>query len=166
MAPNSRSGSVSAPWRRRMGRWFPAPSAIFPSENGQSTRSKSFTWDLQPCNIELPTSNQELEALTSSVAHDLRAPLRYIQVFSTTLIEDLGPQTEPSVQTSLRKIVDTTRNMSNMVDDLLSLARLGRQELNPQVTGLNSLVQEVIQGLNQEVKGRQIDWQFGDLPFV
>ena len=42
-------------------------------------------------NIELATSNQELEAFTSSVAHDLRAPLlRHIQAFSTTLIEDLG----------------------------------------------------------------------------
>src|SRR5260370_14409176 len=131
MAPNSRSGSVSAPWRRRMGRWFPAPSAIFPSENGRSTRSKSFTWDLQPCNIELPTSNEELEALTSSVAHDLRAPLRHIEAFSTTLIEDLGQRTDPGVQTLLRQIVDTTRNMPNMVDDLLSLARLGRRELKP-----------------------------------
>ena len=53
-----------------------------------------------------------------------------------------------------------------MVDDLLSLARLGRQELSPQVTGLNALVHEVIQDLAPQLKDRQVDWQFGDLPFV
>src|SRR5260370_33470283 len=103
------------------------------------------------------TRNEEVEALISSVAHALRAPLRHIEAFSTTLIEELGPRTDPAVQTLLRQIVDTTRNMSNMVDDLLSLARLGRQELSPQVTGLNSLVPEVIKDLTQELKGRQID---------
>jgi PAS domain S-box-containing protein len=117
-------------------------------------------------NVELATTNQELEAFTSSVAHDLRAPLRHIQAFSTTLVEDLGAHADPAVQTLLRQIVDTTRNMAGMVDDLLSLARLGRQELRPQVTGLNSLVHEVIKDLAPELKDRLIDWRFGDLPFV
>jgi PAS domain S-box-containing protein len=117
-------------------------------------------------NVELATSNQELEAFTSSVAHDLRAPLRHIQAFSTTLIEDLSAETDPAVRTLLRQIVDTTRNMAGMVDDLSRLARLGRQELRPQVTGLNSLVQEAIEDLTPELKNRQIDWRLGDLPFV
>ena len=115
---------------------------------------------------ELAASVQELEAFTSSVAHDLRAPLRHIQAFSTTLTETLAPQTDPAVPALLHQIVDTTRNMATMVDDLLSLARLGRQELSPQVTGLNSLVQEVIKYLSPELKERQINWRFGELPFV
>jgi PAS domain S-box-containing protein len=117
-------------------------------------------------NIELATSNQELEAFTSSVAHDLRAPLRHIQAFSTTLSEELASQNDPGIQTLLRQLVDTTRNMAGMVDDLLSLARLGRQELRPQVTGLSSLVQEVIRGLTPELKDRQIEWRLGELPFA
>ena len=117
-------------------------------------------------NVELATSNQELEAFTSSVAHDLRAPLRHIQAFSTTLIEDLGLQTDPGIQNLARQISDTARNMAGMVDELLSLARLGRQELSLQVTGLNSLVQEAIKELAPELKNRQIDWRFGELPFV
>jgi light-regulated signal transduction histidine kinase (bacteriophytochrome) len=100
------------------------------------------------------------------VAHDLRAPLRHIHAFSTTLTETLPPRTDPAAQALLHQIVDTTHNMAKMVDDLLSLARLGRQELSPQVTGLNSLVQEVIKYLTPELKERQIDWRFGDLPFV
>src|SRR5258708_19129917 len=117
-------------------------------------------------NVELASSNQELEAFTSSVAHDLRAPIRHIHAFSTTLIEDLGPQKDPHIQTLLRQIVDTTRNMAGMVDELLGLARLGRQELALQVTNLKSLVHEVVKGLTPDSKDRQIDWQFGDLPFV
>jgi PAS domain S-box-containing protein len=115
---------------------------------------------------ELAASVQELEAFTSSVAHDLRAPLRHIQAFSTTLTETLSSQTDPAAQTLLHQIVDTTKNMATMVDDLLTLARLGRQELSLQVTGLNSLVQEVIKYLTPEWRERQIDWRFGDLPFV
>jgi PAS domain S-box-containing protein len=117
-------------------------------------------------NVALATSNQELEAFTSSVAHDLRAPLRHLQAFSTTLLEDLGPRSDANTQVLLHQIADTARNMAGMVDDLLSLARLGRQELRPQVTGLNSLVQEVLKDLAPELKDRQIDWRIGDLPFV
>jgi light-regulated signal transduction histidine kinase (bacteriophytochrome) len=52
------------------------------------------------------------------------------------------------------------------VDDLLSLARLGRQELSLQVTSLNSLVHEAIKDLATESKAREIDWRLGELPFV
>src|SRR5579863_2610676 len=117
-------------------------------------------------NVELATSNQELEAFTSSVAHDLRAPLRHIQAFSTTLAEELGPKVDAGTQVLLSQIVETTRTMAGMVDDLLSLARLGRQELRLQVTGLNAVVQEALKVLTPELTERQIEWQFGDLPFV
>jgi PAS domain S-box-containing protein len=116
-------------------------------------------------NVALATSVQELEAFTSSVAHDLRAPLRHIQAFSTTLAEQLAEQIDPSAKMLLRQIVDATQNMATMVDDLLSLARLGRQELRPQVTGLHALVQEVIKTFTPELNDRRIDWRFGDLPF-
>ena len=169
--------------QRKDGTEFPAEISLSPLETEDGTLVSSVIRDiserkraereieilnvgLATRNVELATSNQELEAFTSSVAHDLRAPLRHIQAFSTTLSEDLGPQTSPAIRTLLRQISDTTRNMAGMVDDLLSLARLGRQELSPQVTGLNSLVQEVINDLAPELMERQIDWRFGDLPFV
>jgi PAS domain S-box-containing protein len=117
-------------------------------------------------NVELATSVQELEAFTSSVAHDLRAPLRHIQAFSTTLIEDESLQQRPATQVLLNQISDTARTMAEMVDDLLSLARLGRQELNRQATGLNSVVQEVIKNLTPELTDRPIEWRVADLPFV
>src|SRR4029077_13713849 len=66
----------------------------------------------------------------------------------------------------LESIQDSTRNMGNMVDDMLNLSRVARAELNLQVTGLSSLVQEVLKDLNPEVKDRDIEWKIAGLPFV
>jgi len=168
---------------RKDGSEFPVEISLSPLETEEGTLVSSAIRDisdrkraeheiellhrgLASRNVELAASNQELEAFTSSVAHDLRAPLRHIQAFSTTLLEDLGPEAGAGAQRLTNQIVDTTRNMASMVDDLLSLARLGRQELSPRVTSLNSLVREVIENLVPEVKARQIDWRLGDLPFV
>jgi PAS domain S-box-containing protein len=169
--------------RRKDGSEFPVEISLSPLETEDGTLVSSAIRDiserkraereiellhlgLATRNTELATSNQDLEAFTSSVAHDLRAPLRHIQAFSTTLTETLPPQTDPAAQTLLHQIVGTTKNMATMVDDLLSLARLGRQELSPQVTGLSSLLQEVIKDFTPESNGRRIDWRTGDLPFT
>src|SRR5437899_8964154 len=56
--------------------------------------------------------------------------------------------------------------MGHLVDDLLNLARVGRQPVQLQITGLNGLVEEVLGDLETETRDRQIDWQIGRLPFV
>jgi len=115
---------------------------------------------------ELEATNKELEAFTYSVAHDLRAPLRHIQGFAVALTEDCGPQFDATAQGHLQQIVDSTQYMGRLISDLLSLAHVGRQELHLQVTGLGSLVQEVLQDLKHETDGRNIHWRVGDLPFA
>jgi len=120
---------------------------------------------LEERNAELAASNKELEAFTYSVAHDLRAPLRHIQGFSKMLVEDLG-EVPPSAQANLRDIVDGTEQMGRMVDDLLSLAGLGRQEVSIQVTNLKALVEEVLKDLKHESVNRDILWTINDLPYV
>ena len=121
---------------------------------------------LEERNVELAVANRELQAFTYSVAHDLRAPLRHIQAFSKMLDEDLGSNIPPGAQETLSEIIDCTQNMAQMVDDLLGLAQIGRQELNVQVTGLNSLVQEVLRDLKHETGDREIHWEIGDLPYI
>jgi light-regulated signal transduction histidine kinase (bacteriophytochrome) len=56
--------------------------------------------------------------------------------------------------------------MGSMVDDLLNLSRVARKELNLQVTGLGSLVEEVLKDLKPEAKDRDIEWKIAPLPFV
>jgi PAS domain S-box-containing protein len=115
---------------------------------------------------ELVATNQELEAFTYSVSHDLRAPLRHISGFSNILAAEHGPRLDPAAQRYLERIQNGTRQMGLLVDDLLNLARIGRQEVRRQATGLNSLVDEVLADLKPEADGRQVEWQIGRLPFA
>lgn len=117
-------------------------------------------------NAELAASNKELEAFTYSVAHDLRAPLRHIQAFSKMLVEELGSNLAPAADECVREISASTQDMGRMVDDLLNLARVARQELNIEVTSLKSLVESVIKDLHHETAGRDIEWRIGELPYV
>ena len=117
-------------------------------------------------NAELAAINQELEAFTYSIAHDLRAPLRHIQAFSQMLKEELGHNIPTSAQECIHDIVTSAQEMGRMVDDLLALASIGRQEPQFQATGLGSLVQEVKKELSREIANREIQWQIGELPFV
>ena len=121
---------------------------------------------LQARTIELETINEELETFTYSVSHDLRAPLRHIHGFSKILLEDFGPKMEPDAQGFLRRIQAATQQMGRLVDDLLNLSRLGRQDVNVRITGLHALVKEAIQDLHSEIGERKIDWKIGELPFV
>ncbi len=115
---------------------------------------------------ELQVINKELEAFTYSVSHDLRAPLRHIDGFSRLLKEEIGGQLDETSRHYLQRIQEGTTNMGRLVDDLLNLARIGRRELSRQVTGLHSIVNEVVADLNSETNGREITWQVGQLPFV
>jgi PAS domain S-box-containing protein len=122
--------------------------------------------EVAEANAELEEANKELEAFTYSVAHDLRAPLRHIQGFSKALLEDFGAGIDPAAKEYVDDIVEGTQHMGQLVDDLLSLARVGRQELRIQVTGLSSLLEEVLLDLKRETQDRDIRWQIGELPFA
>ena len=115
---------------------------------------------------QLETANKELEAFSYSVAHDLRAPLRHIDGFSKILAEHLAGSLDKNAQHYLESIQDSTRNMGDMVDEMLNLSRVARTELNLQVTGLSSLVEEVLKNLEPELKDRDIEWKIAGLPFV
>ena len=115
---------------------------------------------------QLQASNQELEAFTYSVSHDLRAPLRHIGGFANILMEDFGSSLPPEAQKHVGRIEEGARKMGQLVDELLSLAHLGRQALTLQPTGLSSIVKDVLTLLTPESEGRQVEWKIAALPFV
>jgi PAS domain S-box-containing protein len=115
---------------------------------------------------ELEAMNKELEAFTYSVSHDLRAPLRHIDGFSRLLQEEYSSKLDAGAQHYLDRIRTGTFNMGRLIDDLLSLSRIGRREATPKLTGLGSLVKEVMNELEPETIGRRIEWKAGELPFV
>jgi light-regulated signal transduction histidine kinase (bacteriophytochrome) len=113
---------------------------------------------------QLEAANQELESFTYSVSHDLRAPLRHIAGFTALLLEEHISQLDPQAQHHLHRIHDGTRKMGRLVDELLSLARIGRQPTNPQLTGLNRMVEEVTALLRPDWEGRSVEWKLAPLP--
>jgi signal transduction histidine kinase len=112
---------------------------------------------------ELSETNLELESFAYSVAHDLRAPLRHISGYSGALIEDYGPRLDAEGLRSLGKITESARQMGRLVDDLLALSQIGRQELAFQETELGSLVAQVVEDLAPDCAGREVEWQMGEL---
>jgi len=115
---------------------------------------------------ELREANKELEAFNYSVAHDLRSPLRHIKGFAELLSEDYGPEIGPKLQQYLGKIHLSADRMGLLIDDLLRLSRIGRQDLRCQMTDLNLLVTEIKQELELENNGREIEWKVGPLPQI
>jgi PAS domain S-box-containing protein len=115
---------------------------------------------------ELTTANKELESFTYSVAHDLRAPLRHIDAFSKLLEEEFDASLPSEARHYLENIRHSTGRMSLLVDDLLNLARVGRQELRRQATPLGRLVDEVRADLDEEAAGRKLEWHIAPLPAV
>jgi signal transduction histidine kinase len=113
---------------------------------------------------ELETANLELESFTYSVSHDLRAPLRHMSGFSKLLVEEFAAKLEPQAQHYLQRIEQGTRRMGQLVDELLNLARVGRRTLSLQTSGLNKIVEEVLEELEPEIEGRQVEWHIGSLP--
>ncbi len=115
---------------------------------------------------QLAAANQELEAFTYSVSHDLRAPLRHIGGFSKILLEDFGPGMPAEAQAHLQRIEDGVRRMGRLVDELLNLARVGRHALELQATELNSVIQEVVSLLQPEVARRSVSWKIANLVLI
>jgi PAS domain S-box-containing protein len=115
---------------------------------------------------ELKVANKELEAFTYSVSHDLRAPIRHISGFAKILVEKFRSSLPAEAHEHLQLIVQAAHRMGQMVDEMLKLARLGRQTLEVEVTGLSSLVEDVVTLLAPEIEGRKVEWKIDELPFV
>jgi len=113
---------------------------------------------------ELEAAITELEAFTSSVAHDLRSPLRHMAGFSQILVEEYGPELNVEARQYLERIRSGAIRMGKLVDDLLDLSRVGRRTMNWQAINLEELVAEVRRELEGETQGRQIEWRIGKLP--
>ncbi len=115
---------------------------------------------------ELEASNKELEAFAFSVSHDLRTPLRHIEGFLELLQKKAGTALDEQSRHYMDTIFDSAKKMGLLIDDLLSLSRMGRQAMACHAVDLQALVRDVIQELESDAAGRTIDWRIGDLPAV
>ncbi|TAE54964.1 MAG: PAS domain S-box protein, partial [Bacteroidetes bacterium] len=111
-------------------------------------------------NIEtrLEKSRQELEAFSYSVSHDLRTPLRGIDGWSVALTEDFSDILPPQALQYLSRIRTETQRMGQLIDDLLTLARISRHEMKVSVVDLSAIAQRIAQRLSESAPGRNIDF--------
>lgn len=122
--------------------------------------------DLQQRAALLETANQELEAFSYSVSHDLRAPLRHIDGFVDLLGRKCAAQLDDGGRRYLKIIAEAARQMGSLIDDLLVFSRMGRAELRWQEVDLKSLVHEAVAVFQGELAGRNVEWKVEALPLV
>ncbi|HWZ95545.1 MAG TPA: PAS domain S-box protein [Opitutaceae bacterium] len=113
---------------------------------------------------ELETANKELEAFSYSVSHDLRAPLRAVDGFSQAVLLDYGPQLPEEGRRYLQTIRGGAQRMGALIDDLLTFARLNRQELNKRVIDTGKLVRDALDELGSPWSDRSVEILARDLP--
>jgi signal transduction histidine kinase len=116
--------------------------------------------------VELEAANQDLEAFSYSVSHDLRAPLRHIDGFSKILLEDFGGEMKPDARRLIERVRQGTCQMGKLIDELLTLGRIGRRPLVLYPVPLRTIAEASIEELRAETEGRNIVWQIGQLPTV
>ena len=112
----------------------------------------------------LETLNNELEAFSYSVSHDLRAPLRAISGFAEAVVEDYSPRLDDEGKRYLALIEDNAHRMGRLIDDLLSFSRLGRQQMTESLIDMTALAQGVFDGLAGVTPERQIAIRIGSVP--
>ncbi|MEP6675424.1 MAG: PAS domain S-box protein [Ferruginibacter sp.] len=114
---------------------------------------------------KLKRSNEELEAFSYSVSHDLRAPLRAIIGFSSILEEDYGSLMDDEAKRITHVIKSNTQKMGLLIDDLLNFSRMGRHEIMKAVINCNEMINDIIKELHPE-NSDKIKWIIHPLPPV
>lgn len=115
---------------------------------------------------QLRAANQELEAFSYSVSHDLRAPLRAINGYTRILLEDYAETLEAEAKRVCEVIISETRRMGKLIDDLLAFSRLSRKQIQPAQVNMSALAYSVFGELTKESDRERIDFKIGKIPMA
>jgi PAS domain S-box-containing protein len=125
---------------------------------------QSLNRELAKGSAELEAINKELEAFAYSVSHDLRAPLRHMAGYTELLQKKASPVVDEKSIHYMAMILDASKRMGNLIDDLLAFSRIGRAETQKTLVSLSQLVKEAIAEVRQDTEARHIEWKVGALP--
>ena len=113
--------------------------------------------DLRRVTGDLDAANRELEMFSSTVSHDIRAPLRAITGFSQMLLDDHGADLNDEARPLLQNILGASDRMDQLTTDLINLSRLSRHTLQFRSVDLTSIAEEVIAELKKAEPTRHVD---------
>ncbi len=120
------------------------------------TRLRASDAELAREKMAVRNLGEELESFSYSISHDLRAPLRHLIGFSSALAEDFGEGLEPTAHSYLDCIVRAGRKMESLMEALLGLSRIARQEMSLAPTDLAQLARQCEATLREGAPGRQV----------
>ncbi|MDO8413968.1 MAG: PAS domain S-box protein [Gallionellaceae bacterium] len=122
------------------------------------TAQKQAEQEIRQRTTELQTANQELEAFSYSVSHDLRAPLRGIDGWSLVLLEDYGNKIDKQGRDYLQLVRSEAQRMGQLIDDLLQLARMVQSKMNWHMVDLSALAQSIAARLQSNAPDRSVEF--------
>ncbi|QWV95408.1 sensor histidine kinase [Geomonas oryzisoli] len=151
----------------------PAPkeavSSLAPSAGACERRLAEAQQELRRLHEELARQKasadnlgRELETFSYSVSHDLRAPLRHLIGFSNALLEDYGAALEPTAHSYLDCIVRAGRKMEGLVDALLALSRIGRQDMTLLNLDLSQMANSYTACIREREPGRKVTFRIAE----
>jgi signal transduction histidine kinase len=111
---------------------------------------------------DLAAANRELESFTYAAAHDLRTPLRSINGFSSALAEEYGDQLGQAGREMVERIQQASVKMSGLMDDLVTMSRLGRKPLQLTNANLSEKARSIAAELRREAPERSAEFVIAD----
>jgi len=107
---------------------------------------------------DLESKNKELEAFSYSVSHDLRAPLRAIDGFTNAVMEDFPDALPEDAKKNLQRVCTATRRMGELIDDLLKLSRVTRQDMRYKHVDLSATAAGIAGDLRRSAPERDVEF--------
>lgn len=118
--------------------------------------------EVENLNRQLTTTNRELEAFAYSVSHDLLAPLRHIEGFSTMLLEDQRDRLDNQGVHCLERIRAGVMRMEGLIEALLKLSRISRADMHSREVDLSRIARSVVEQLQEAEPGRTVNVTIAD----
>ena len=113
---------------------------------------------VQERTVQFEAANKELASFSYSVSHDLRTPLRAVEGFSRSLLEEYGATLGTGGRHYLDRIVAGAQRMGQLIEDLLRLARVAQYEMVQQVVNLSDLVRVIAADLQRSEPSRRVEF--------
>jgi signal transduction histidine kinase len=104
---------------------------------------------------QLQESNTALDSFAYTVSHDLRAPLRAMQGFSTALLEDCGEQLDPQGKEYATRVVAAAARMDDLIQDLLAYSRLSRTDIALEQLSMEIVIETILQRMTANITRRE-----------
>jgi len=155
--------------RRKDGREFPIELSLASWKRGGDvaftgiirdiTERKQIDVALRERTTQLEAANQELEAFSYSVSHDLRAPLRSLDGFSQALLEDCSDRLDAQGKEYLQRVRTASQRMAKLIDDLLDLSRVTRSEMRVESVDLSALARGIAAELQRREPARTMEFE-------